>query len=384
MQVFRCNSCNNLVFFENTTCIDCGSTLAFLPHTTEMRALQPAGNGLWKLLKDSGEKKPYRLCENYSVNNVCNWAIPAEEDHTLCSSCRFTQKIHDQSQLGASEIWYKLEVAKRRLLYSLLILGCPLENKQENPEQGLAFEFLTSSDNSDDPPVLTGHANGLITLNVAEADDVERKRRQVEMGEPYRTLLGHFRHEVGHYYWDRLVANSPHLEQFRELFGDERADYGEALQQYYSNPRIPNWQDSFISEYATAHPWEDWAESWAHYLHMTDTLETALDCGLTIKPHRRDEPTLNPSGQLPHETDNFDQLIGLWFPLTYVLNNLNRGLGMPDNYPFVISPPVIEKLKFIHGVIRKEAILCEEKDVSRRKSKTFWENLFRRHQPSCF
>jgi len=66
-------------------------------------------------------------------------------------------------------------------------------------------------------PVLTSHCNGLITLNIAEADDAERERRRVKFHEPYRTLLGHLRHEVAHYYWDRLIANSKWLSGFSRL-----------------------------------------------------------------------------------------------------------------------------------------------------------------------
>ena len=201
--------------------------------------------------------------------------------------------------------------------------------------------------------MLTGHADGVITLNVAEADEVERERRRLRLHEPYRTLLGHFRHEVGHYYWDRLIKDSPLIDDFRERFGDERQDYDQALQQHYDQgPRI-DWQQQFVSAYASVHPWEDWAETWAHYLHMTDTLETAAACGLTLRPRRADEPMLkSPPPALPATRfAAFDRLIDDWFPLTYVLNNLNRGMGLPDGYPFVLSPPAVEKLKFVHETL---------------------------------
>ena len=221
------------------------------------------------------------------------------------------------------------------------------------PERGLAFEFLADPEADGAPPVLTGHDDGVITLNVAEADEVERERRRVRLHEPYRTLLGHFRHEVGHYYWDRLIKDSPLIDDFRERFGDERQDYDQALQQHYDQgPRI-DWQQQFVSAYASVHPWEDWAETWAHYLHMTDTLETAAACGLTLRPRRADEPMLkSPPPALPATRfAAFDRLIDDWFPLTYVLNNLNRGMGLPDGYPFVLSPPAVEKLKFVHETL---------------------------------
>jgi hypothetical protein len=174
--------------------------------------------------------------------------------------------------------------------------------------------------------------------------------------EPYRTLLGHFRHEIGHYYWDRLIPETEHLTQFRELFGDERADYQQALQKHYNDGPPPNWDQAYISAYATMHPWEDWAESWAHLLHMVDALETASAAGLSLKPKRRDEPSMRPPPDPLHTRhERFDQMVDAWFPLTYVLNNLNRGLGLPDSYPFVLSAPVIAKLRFIHQVVRERA-----------------------------
>ena len=234
----------------------------------------------------------------------------------------------------------------------MLALGLPLRPKAEDPDHGLAFDFLADlpADAPATQPVLTGHANGVISINVAEADDVERERRRISLHEPYRTLLGHFRHEAGHYYWDQLVSNSPRLDEFRELFSDERAGYSEALQRHYEQGAPLDWQQNFISTYASSHAWEDWAETWAHYVHMADTLEMAAACGLALRPPRRDEPTLS---ALPVETppDSFRLMASAWFPLTYVLNNLNRGLGLPDPYPFVLSPAVLKKLHFVHHLI---------------------------------
>src|SRR5262245_38669455 len=213
----------------------------------------------------------------------------------------------------------------------------------------MAFKFMSDAVPGD-PPVTTGHAGGVITLNVAEADDAERERRRMALGEPYRTLLGHMRHESGHYYWDRLVKNGPDLDGFRALFGDERPDYGAALQQYYEQGPGPDWPALYLSAYASAHPWEDWAETWAHYLHMTDVLETAAACGLSLRPGRADEPALK-TGAQNRAPGLFERLTSDWFSVTYVLNNLNRSLGLPDGYPFVLSPPVIEKLRFVHETI---------------------------------
>jgi len=200
--------------------------------------------------------------------------------------------------------------------------------------------------------ILTGHDGGVITVNIAEADDAERVRRRVQLNEPYRTLLGHFRHESGHYYWDRLVRGTPRLEAFRAQYGDERADYQSALQRHYQQGAPANWQDQHVSAYATMHPWEDWAETWAHYLHMTDTLETAAECGISIRPGRKDDPTLRHApNPVTDARVSFERLMDGWGPITYVLNNMNRGLGNDDAYPFVLSNRSIEKLRFVHDTI---------------------------------
>jgi hypothetical protein len=351
MRIFHCDHCDHLVFFENHSCVSCGRQLAFLPDIAEIGSLDAGAPGTWVSPLAGASPAGYRLCANYTAYNVCNWAIPADDPDTLCPSCRLTRAIPDPSLQWQREAWYKLEVAKRRLVYSLLQLRLPVANRVDDPQHGLAFEFLADQPQAGGP-VLTGHLDGVITINLAEADDAERERRRLQLHEPYRTLLGHVRHEVGHYYWERLIDGSRLLGPFRALFGDERADYGAALQAHYVSGPPGDWQSRFISSYATAHPWEDWAESWAHYLHMTDTLETAAACGVSIRPRRRDEPALPRVPAAAGSPDAaFDRLLDSWFPMTYVLNNLNRGLGVPDAYPFVISPPAIEKLRFIHEVI---------------------------------
>lgn len=351
MKVFHCDHCDHLIFFESVQCVVCDHTLAYLPDLGVTGSLDRADDGSWKSPLARAEGKTYRLCHNYTEHNVCNWAVPADDDNPYCRACRLTRTIPDLAVPGNRAAWYKLELAKRRLLYALLALGLPVVSKTDEPDTGLAFDFLTDPDDPSLPRVLTGHADGLITMNLAEADDAERERRRTQMREPYRTVLGHFRHEIGHYYWDVLVKNGPHLDRFRELFGDERADYGAALQQYYSAGAPADWQARFISTYAAAHPWEDWAETWAHYLHMTDTLETAVECGISLRPRRAGEPAMRSDAKVVARAPSaFEAMVSNWHPLTYVLNNLNRGLGLPDGYPFVISDPVIEKLRFVHDV----------------------------------
>lgn len=348
MRVFHCDHCGQLLFFENVNCVRCGRALAYVPGagllSLDLDAAQP---GRWT---SPLSKEAFRLCDNYSKAMVCNWALPESDPNALCRACRLTRTIPNLSRPENHTLWYRLEVAKRRLVYTLEHLGLPLASKLEDPAAGLAFDFL--EDPAPGAKVMTGHAGGVITVNVAEADDAERVKRRLELNEPYRTVLGHFRHESGHYYWDRLVAGSDRLAAFRDVFGDERADYQAALQRHYESGAPPNWQNEYVSAYATMHPWEDWAETWAHYLHMIDTLETAAACGISLTPPRRDEPTLeNVPNPVAESQVPFDRMIDSWTPITYVMNNLNRGLGNPDAYPFVLSDPSIRKLRFVHDTI---------------------------------
>jgi hypothetical protein len=212
----------------------------------------------------SKEKNDYRLCRNYLEFNVCNWAIPAEDTNRYCVSCRLNQMIPNLSVPGNQAAWAKFESAKRRLNYTLLALGLPVSSKAEDPTGGVSYEFKA---NVPGAPVLTGHDNGTITINLAEADDAERERRRLALGEPYRTILGHFRHEIGHYYWDRLFQDEQSREQFRAVFGDERLDYGTALEAHYQSGAPTGWEERFISAYASSHPWEDWAETFGTRSH---------------------------------------------------------------------------------------------------------------------
>ena len=355
MKTFHCTHCQQLIFFENVRCLNCDHPLAYLPDQTIVAAVTKNSEGQWTAEGTSSPDRLYRLCANYEQENVCNWTVPAADPEALCVSCRLNRVIPDLSKPANRTAWFRLELAKRRMMYTLLGLRLPVLKKVDDADSGLAFQFLEDSPQGDAQRVLTGHDNGLITVNIAEADDVHREAQRTQQHEPYRTLLGHFRHEIGHYYWDRLIADRAPLERFRELFGDERADYQASLEQHYQNGPPANWQLNFISAYATMHPWEDWAESWAHFLHMADALETAGATGLKLEPQRRDEPTLpaSPPDPLNPRNRDFDRMIDAWLPLTYVLNNLNRGLGLPDSYPFVLTSPVIEKLRFIHDTINE-------------------------------
>jgi len=349
MKCFHCSHCRLLVFFENFQCVKCQHVLAYLPDISDVGAIEQLDGNLWQARSVGNMEKRYRLCANRIEHNVCNWAVPAEDPNPLCLSCRLTRVIPDLTQARNKDAWFRLEVAKRRLIYSLLSLRLPLRDKIVDPKDGLAFEFKADELNGS---ILTGHGNGVITVNIAEADDAEREKRRVMLHEPYRTSLGHFRHEIGHYYWDRLIVNTERISSFRKLFGDETLDYQRALSNHYNAGAPADWQERFISAYATAHPWEDWAETWAHYLHMIDALETAADTGLMLKPKRPGEPFLTADTIFSRFlTNSFDRMIDKWYSLTYILNNLNRGLGLADGYPFVLSTPVVEKLRFIHDTI---------------------------------
>jgi hypothetical protein len=350
MKLFQCQSCGQVIHFENRSCENCGRRLGYLPGTKTLSALDQNG-AAWRALAQPD--RPQRFCANAEAD-VCNWLVDDEDHQNYCIACRHNRTIPNQQDPANLLAWKRIEEAKRRLFYELIALNLAIETRQEAPDYGLMFDFLADDQNA--PKVMTGHDNGLITIALAEADDAEREARRTSMGEPYRTLLGHFRHEVGHYYWDRLVRDQGHKEATRAVFGDDREDYGEALQRYYENGPRPNWGESFVSTYACMHPWEDFAETWAHYLHIVDTLEMAAAFDV------RTGPSIDMTGALastpvtdPFAAQDFRTLINAWIPLTFALNGLNRCMGLADIYPFVLSPAVIAKLSFIHELVHGRA-----------------------------
>jgi len=347
MKLFSCQGCGQLLYFENVLCENCGRALGYLTDISEISALDHNEDGSWTVL--AAPEKAYKLCNNYNAG-MCNWMVPADDETGFCAACRHNRTIPDLTIPGNDVLWRKIETAKHRLFYSLLRLGLPLENRTDDPEHGLAFDFLADPPETHAAQVMTGHENGLITLALKEADDATREKVRSEMGEPYRTLLGHFRHEIGHYFWDRLVAgDEDRLEEFRALFGDDRQDYGEALQRHYDEGAPVNWQDTYISMYATMHAWEDFAETWAHYLHIVDTLETAGAFGLKVKP-RRARGALAAAIDFDPYKAGMDRLIDAWLPVEFATNSMNRSMGLTDLYPFLLSPKVIEKLGYIHAL----------------------------------
>ncbi|MFO1143960.1 MAG: putative zinc-binding peptidase [Amaricoccus sp.] len=347
MKVFTCQNCGQLLHFENVSCMRCGMTLGFLPDSLTLSALDLDASGEhWTARADGGQ---WRQCQNLADAD-CNWMVPADGADPFCPCCTLNRTIPDLSAPGNQERWQALEAAKRRLVYALKRFDLPLASHKEDVAEGLAFDFLADADPS--TPVLTGHDDGLITINIAEADSAEREKRRLELGEPYRTLLGHLRHEVGHYYWDLLVRDGGKIDASRAVFGDESEDYQVALERHYQNGAPPGWQETYVSAYATMHPWEDFAETWTHYLHMVDTLDTAASFGMAVDPGVSDDPTLETEIAFdPYRARNFDRLIKAWLPLTVAVNSLNRSMGQPDLYPFALTPATIDKLRFIHDLI---------------------------------
>lgn len=350
--------CGRPVFFRNSVCLACNTPLGYEPHLRQVDPLEPAGEaGLWKLAIDGASSTTYRRCANLETAAGCNWLVSDKEiddnPRLMCIACRLNRTIPDLSIAENGLLWGRLEAAKRRLVSSLLALNLPVAScVDQDPERGLAFDFLRSP--AEGPRVLTGHADGIITINIEEADNSARERIREELHEPYRTLLGHLRHEVGHYYWDRLIAGSRWLEDFRKLFGDEQQDYAAALQRNYEQEPAPGWDQQYVSAYASVHPWEDWAETWAHYLHMVDTLDTALSFGLdTRRLNLEIEPFSRDSLYRPNDPSakQFLSFLNSWIALSAVANELARSMGQHDLYPFALPRPAVTKLHFVHLVV---------------------------------
>ncbi len=349
MKLFACQKCAAQLYFENVRCLSCNDELGFIPDANVLSAIEPEADGTWRALAPGHQKGSWRKCSRYAQEGICNWLVRADDPHELCRSCRMTGTIPDQSISGNREAWRRLEVAKRRLIYGLTSQGLPVIDRHQDPVNGLEFAFMADTP---EKKAFTGHQDGLITINVREADPVERERAKANLHESYRTVLGHLRHESGHYYWDRLVAQGPRLGEVRALFGDDRQDYAAALKRHYDEGPPADWNDRFVSAYATMHPWEDWAETWAHHLHMVDAVEIAGSLGMTLspKPHGRKQSAARvaaPRG--PART--FDELLAAWIPLTFATNCLTRSIGQQDWFPFVLSNQAIAKLRLVHQVV---------------------------------
>ncbi|EIZ78409.1 hypothetical protein WSK_3028 [Novosphingobium sp. Rr 2-17] len=356
MRPFACPNCRRLNHFEVRVCPSCKATLGYDPNTDAFRFLAD-GATVWR--DGGGDVADMVVCYNNNAYRICNWLVGSHEATKLCRACRHNRTIPDLTEPTVPQRWARIESAKRRMIHTLLKLGLPLENRTEAAGlgvQGLAFDFLydAAAEKAGTPRIVTGHDSGLITLNLIEADDAQRERIRNAMGEPYRTLLGHFRHEVGHHYWSRLVEPDPEeREACRAVFGDERIDYQQSLHTHYSDAPTRVWTDAYVSYYATAHPWEDFAETFAHYLHIVDVLATVGGFDLSL-----DAPT---NGAAHLEVDvNFDPytaetraLADAMAPLSFAMNAVNRAMGQPDLYPFHLSDAIVAKLDYVRKLVDK-------------------------------
>lgn len=342
MQRFTCE-CGNVLFFTSSRCLKCGETVGYDPASETMQQVRPGSTMV--------------LCENGAKHGVCNWLVPAGARRPLCVACRTNHLIPDLGKEGNVVLWGRMEAAKRRLFYTLLRLGLKLPTKAEDAQAGLAFDIVSTALN---PSITTGHLNGVITLNLEEADDTYRQINRQNLGESSRTLLRHFRHESAHYLWQRFLSNldwgDPLRVGFRERFGDEWLDYAQALKAHYARGTLPGWEEQYITPYAASHPWEDWAETWAHYLQIVDGLETCESLGIQVQ-HLALPLMMLPgeAGTLPAglpqngvADGEFLALLQRWMCLSTVLNEISESLGEPALYPFVISTRVAQKLRLAH------------------------------------
>lgn len=349
MDLYRC-VCGSRLFFENSQCLSCGREVGWCPNCRGIRSAEPTGDGSF-VCQQQNCGQPLVKCTNYAAEQVCNRFVARPPDTgsglpaPLCDCCQFNETIPDLSVEGNRERWLRIEAAKRRLLYILDVLGLPYGTAQSGSRVPLSFDFkgdqtpargrLRATQTAE--KVYTGHDCGKITINIREADDAEREALRVDLGEAHRTLIGHFRHEIAHYYWDLLVQGICE-DRFRQIYGDERdPTYEEALKRHYANGAPAGWESSYISAYATMHPWEDWAETFALYLDMVSVLETTANVGLTKPVDRTD----------------LQQMLAVFAQVGVVANELNRTMGLLDLVPEVITPAVEQKLEFVHRIVQE-------------------------------
>ncbi|MBW8882298.1 MAG: putative zinc-binding metallopeptidase, partial [Asticcacaulis sp.] len=350
MKLFRCDNCGNATHFENRSCINCGSRLGFIPEALGLFALTPQPDGdLWRRV--DAPALAYRFCAN-AAHDICNWMVPPGSDESFCQVCRHNGLVPDPNTEIGLKRWRAIGVAQRHLFYSFLRWNLPRPSRREDPEGGLLFDLKDDEILPDGTcqPVLIGHDEGRIIIRTAEADDLTREQQRERMSEPYRTLLGHFRHETGHFIWNRMVRGPGKFDGFRAVFGDERIDYGEALDRHYKEGPAPGWGSNYISYYATSHPWEDFAECFAHVLHIVDSLETAHIYGIALAPMTHGEMTAYADFD-PYAVTDFDRIADVWIPLSVALNSIHHSMGERDLYPFILTPAIKDKLAYVHRLI---------------------------------
>jgi hypothetical protein len=333
MRAYRCPRCGAVLDLAWSRCPRCGAPVGFALPLGTVLDLETMGAG-WKRCIGSGDA-------------ACEWLVAAD-DGPRCESCRLTRTIPAGRDPRDSALLARTELAKRRVIYQLSDVGLPVTDRAQDPRHGLAFDLLSSRDG----PVITGHADGVVTIDLAESDDVHRAMLQAQLDEPYRTVVGHIRHEIGHYYWMVLVDDAGRHEGFRQVFGDERVSYQESLERHYRDGAPAGWQGTFVSAYATMHPWEDWAETFAHYLHIRDVLQTAAGWGIVVSGPAGgpgSTPGVVPMDRI--EDGSFAPVARDWRLVSEALNALNRSMGHADPYPFELPPPAIDRLELVHHLV---------------------------------
>ena len=362
MRPFACGQCASTVYFENVSCGQCGALLGFSPALRRMLAFDPPppAPAPWAMRagasgQPAGAADGSLLwpCANRLDHQLCNWMLDAGDEQRQCRSCRLTVAIPNLQQPLNLARWHLFEKAKRRLVFTLLTLGLPPEAQAGTAAGAIGLRFQLLATLPDQPPVMTGHGDGLITLNLAEADDVQREAARVALGEPQRSLLGHLRHEASHYLQQRYVDGRPAQARCREVFGDERIDYTGALARHYAQGAPADWQQHYVSAYASAHPREDWAETCAHYLLVVDAVQTAATWGLRLTG----PTTAQPQGTNGPEQAPVDELVlNQWLPVAQFLNAMNRSLGQPDAYPYQMPDAVLAKMGLVQSLLREAAL----------------------------
>ena len=372
MKTFKCDCQNHqILFFESKFCISCNQVVGI---DDDFNKVEPysfdTNNGYY--FKADKPTIYYKKCDNNTNYEICNGMVKvdinnsnsSDNNETLCFACRFNKTVPNLSIDEHIPLWKKMEEAKRRAIFTLKALALPLDNFNQNEQSGLSFDFVTDKNVKDHflskldskEAVFTGHDSGHITINLAEADEVARSHAKLTMGENYRTLLGHFRHELGYYYFEKLILNSQENHELcKNYFGDDDLDYQEAMSKYYQQGVPQNWSENFISEYATMHPYEDWAETWAHYMHIIDTLETAKNFNITgsLATQEADIGMQRIQNLFSFETP-INNILDKWMNFSIILNSLNRSMGMNDAYPFVLTQSVRTKLSFVHHAIHNK------------------------------
>ena len=317
MQTFEGPGTDQTLWFHNLSATD-GTPIAYDPASREFTGAAP-------------------FCSNRELIG-CNWV--ATKPGGLCRSCAMTAMVPDRTVDNAVSNWAKTEAAKRWVLDNLGHWGWfQPDDSGIKPVFHMLAEGLT--------PVSMGHIEGVVTISVAEADEVVRMSRRNALDEPHRSLIGHMRHELAHMIWWRLSRNDQFLSGFRTLFGDERSNYSRALQRHYNLGPPPDWRDHYLTAYASAHPHEDWAETAANLMHLTDIADSFVGSGFRA-------PDISDDWQ-PYAESDPDRLIRASVSIALGVNHINRSMGLSDLYPFVICPSARRKLHFAHHWLRTGA-----------------------------